>query len=140
MIDSKNRRIAVYGLAVTGASVLLARVAPAYAAAGIFTLPGGGMEWGETPRETLAREFWEETGLVPAIHQPVLVRSRVWEAGEEFDRPIHSMQVVFAVSASGSPRPETSGSTDHAAWVPLERLSSVPITPVADEAVQTLDV
>lgn len=136
MIDSKDRRIAVYGLAVEDGAILLARIARSEPAAGMFTLPGGGMEWGEAPRETLEREFREETGLVPVIHHPVLVRSRVWAAGEESDRPVHSMQVVFAVSASGVPRSERSGSTDHAEWVSVERLAEFPVVQLVTDALE----
>ena len=50
MIDEKRRRIGVYGLCVHDDRVLLAQVAPEYSVAKPWTLPGGGMEWGESPR------------------------------------------------------------------------------------------
>ena len=34
---------------------------------GWWTMPGGGMEWGEQTYETAARELHEETGLVARI-------------------------------------------------------------------------
>jgi hypothetical protein len=68
----------------------------------------------------------------------VLVRSRVWAAGQESDRPVHSLQVVFAVSVAGVPRPERSGSTDHAEWVSVERLAEFPVVPLVTDAVEAL--
>lgn len=134
MIDRLGRRIAVYGLALEGGAVLLARVAPTYPAAGMFTLPGGGMDWGETPRQALRREFEEETGLVPSIGDPILVTSRVWQADEEDGHTVHSLQIVFGAVASGPPRPERSGSTDHAEWISLADLSAVSVVPMVAEA------
>jgi len=35
-----------------------------------WCIPGGGMEWGETPEQTLIREFKEELNIVPTIISP----------------------------------------------------------------------
>ncbi len=37
---------------------------------GTWELPGGGLDWGETPEECLIREIGEEMGLVPTILDP----------------------------------------------------------------------
>ena len=45
-----------------------------------WQLTGGGMEFGESPEETLVREMKEEIGVIPEIIFPYpIVRSHVWE-------------------------------------------------------------
>lgn len=38
---------------------------------GFWELPGGGMEYDETPIEAMKREAWEETGLVIRVIGPI---------------------------------------------------------------------
>lgn len=51
-------RLAVYGIIIRGGNILLASTRYGY------SLPGGKIELGETLEEALAREIYEETGLV----------------------------------------------------------------------------
>ena len=41
--------------------VLLTRIADGYPGAGLWHLPGGGTDFGETPERAVARELYEET-------------------------------------------------------------------------------
>jgi 8-oxo-dGTP diphosphatase len=73
--------LAVSAAIVRDGRVLIARRArpPAH---GIYTLPGGGVEVGETLREAVSREIMEETGL---IIEPVALagyRERIARDGE----------------------------------------------------------
>jgi len=70
--------LAVSAAIIRDGKVLIVRRArpPAH---GVFTLPGGGVEAGETLREAVAREVLEETGLVIepialAGHREVIAR------------------------------------------------------------------
>lgn len=51
----------VYGIVLRDGHVLLSR--EQYRGIDMIKFPGGGMEFGEVPTETLKREFKEETGL-----------------------------------------------------------------------------
>ena len=135
MIDDKHRRIGVYGWCIGEWGVLLAQVSPAYSSSMPWTLPGGGMEWGETPRETLVREFKEETGLLPRIDEPLYVRSRVIDV-EAVGRPVHNLQIVFAVEAGGEPRPEERGSTVDARWVPVDEVEDLVLVSLVRESLE----
>lgn len=58
----KVTRIGVYGIALKNQSILLIdKKSGCYK--GLLDLPGGGIEFGESPEETLRREFIEEVGM-----------------------------------------------------------------------------
>lgn len=66
MEQSKPRivRISAYGVVLRESELLLCRLSsnlPRYG--GLWTLPGGGLEFGEHPEEGMIREVHEETGL-----------------------------------------------------------------------------
>ena len=124
-------RIGVYGLALDGELILLTKLWDRGSAAGHWTLPGGGMEFGETPTETLTREFYEETGLHPQIGSLMDVRSIM-------PRPtMQSIQVVYSVNVTGVPRViETHGSTVATAWVPLADMDQLPVVGLVHSALQ----
>ncbi len=136
MIDDARRRIGVYGLAAGGSRVLLVRIAGSYPGAGLWTLPGGGMEWAETPREALEREMAEETGLAVRIRRPLLVRSEVLthQGGS-----VHSLQVVFDVVVDGILRSETAGSTCEARWIDRADIPTLPAVPLVHTSVAAFD-
>lgn len=87
---------------------------------GRWTLPGGGMDFGEDPRQTLTREFYEETGLIPEIGDVVDVMSLL-------PRPdFQVVQIVYQVEARGAPTViEQDGSTIDARWVPTTELDDL---------------
>ena len=135
MIDDKNQRIGVYGLAIDTGRILLAQIAPEFSAPMAWTLPGGGMEYAESPRQALAREFHEETGLRAQIGDPAFVRSGVFP---QVEAPLHSLQLVFDVTASGEPRPETGGSTVDARWVDVDEVSGMEVVALVKAALDHL--
>ena len=55
-------RIGVYGILVEDSKILLTtKIKGPYK--GLLDLPGGGIEFGESPKETLQRELEEEVGI-----------------------------------------------------------------------------
>lgn len=138
LVDEHGRqlRIGVYGLAITSGSVLLAKLGPSEADAGVWTLPGGGLDWGEHPLAGLEREFLEETGLTPTPLQPLGVHS-FSISGDRRRTPgpdMHVVQFVYRVEVEGEPSNEIDGSTDEARWWPLSELESVPLVELVEVA------
>lgn len=60
--DRKTSRTGVYGVARENGKILLV-IQKSGPFAGLFDLPGGGIEFGEDPIHALHREFIEETGM-----------------------------------------------------------------------------
>lgn len=102
--------------------ILLARLAPYLVEGEVWTLPGGGIDFGEDPRDAVVREVHEETGL------DIQVGARAWVDSVRRFTPIsatdtHSVRMVFEGWVPvDSPEPrvvEVDGSTVDARWVPL---------------------
>lgn len=88
--------------------------------AGQFTLPGGGIEFGEEPDECVAREVFEETGLV--VRPLDVLMTLAWTVQE-----IHCVAIVYDVEIIGGElRSEEDGTTDHLEWFELKNLGSIP--------------
>jgi 8-oxo-dGTP diphosphatase len=126
------QRVAAYALVVrdgaTGPELLLTRNSARGPHQGWWTLPGGGIDHGEEPRDALVREVLEETGLECTPGDVLDVTSTHFEGTAPSGRreDFHALQIVFdAVVADGEPEVlEVDGTTDEAAWVPLAEIDS----------------
>jgi 8-oxo-dGTP diphosphatase len=121
------KRIGVYGRCVVDGSILLTRLSATEPDRGRWTLPGGGMEAGESRRETLIREFREETGLAAVVGDLFDARTQIYPANSRRGA-LHATQYVYEVTATGHPVvTEVGGSTAEAAWIPLRRIERLPL-------------
>ena len=111
----QNLRVAAYAVCIRDDEVLLARwIGPRGPE---WTLPGGGLDHGEDPRDGAVREVEEETGYVARLDALLLVDSIHFVEG-----PVdhHGIRIVYAATVIGGElRFEVDGSTDMAAWIPL---------------------
>jgi ADP-ribose pyrophosphatase YjhB (NUDIX family) len=117
--------------------LLLARVSSDVSSAGRWTLPGGGLEWGERPEDGVLRELEEETGLTArAIDGVVGVYSGAHRRSAQ--RPKHSVHAIGIVyrlaGLDGELRPEPDGSTDTCGWFTREEAGALPLTPLGEFA------
>lgn len=81
MSEKKIRfHITVKGICVYNRKTLIMkRVRPSTDGLGYWELPGGGLEYGETPHEALKRELREETGLKIKIIKPIYTFTAIRE-------------------------------------------------------------
>ncbi|MFI5935642.1 NUDIX hydrolase [Actinoplanes sp. NPDC051494] len=125
----KVRRIGAYGLCRDDAGrVLLARNSVLSAFTGLWTLPGGGVEQGEHPDDTIVREFQEETGFRVRVTALQSVTADVFrlphtDMWEHTDRIIYAVEIV-----GGELRAETDGTTDRVEWVTPGDVELMPFT------------
>ena len=136
--DRPWTRVAAHGICVVGERLLMARVAPPLYDAGCWTIPGGGLDWGEPPEAAVVREFREETGLDVTVEGLIGVFSRAYLRSAERPRDsIHFMSIVFRVQADDRAPlvHELDGTTDLAAWIPLADLADLPLSDLGEHAV-----
>jgi 8-oxo-dGTP diphosphatase len=125
----KVRRIGAYGVCRDGSGrVLLARNSGLSSFPGLWTLPGGGVEQGEDPDDTVVREFAEETGLSVRVAGLVSVTSDVFRLPHT-DTWEHTDRIIYDVERTGgSLRNEAAGTTEAVDWVTPEALPLMPFT------------
>lgn len=141
----RRQRVAAYAVIMrvtTEPELLLCRLAPRISRTELWTLPGGGLDHGEDPRDALLREIAEETGLTAAVGDTAHVYSahlpRASRDGVMTD--FHALRIVYdAWVPADAPEPhvvEIDGSTVDVAWHPLARVldASVPVVAMVGEA------
>lgn len=109
--------------------ILLCRIAPGYPAVGMWTLPGGGIEFGEAPEAAAVREVEEETGLLAAITAVPAILSHVgtWPRPDG-DVRFHQVRFVYPMAiAGGEERVEVGGSTDAFGWFTDDEVAALRI-------------
>ena len=121
-------RLAAYAWCERDDAVLLTRVADRGPGGGLWTLPGGGLDFGEAPADGAEREVREETGYEVALGALVGIRSAVLEPAETISgHRIQAVGILFHGAITGGElATEFEGSTDAAAWVPLGDLDGLP--------------
>jgi 8-oxo-dGTP diphosphatase len=126
MLPSVRRfqRVGSYAVCVRDGAVLLSR----FTRSGRWTLPGGGVDHGEHPRDAVVREVFEETGLAFVPGALLDVRSTRWEHTDPDGTPVdvHGVQLLFGGEvAGGTLTHEVGGSSDRAEWVPLDAVDGL---------------
>lgn len=101
---------------------------------GCWTLPGGGLDFGEDPEDAVVREFKEETGLLVKVNNLVAVNSLSdsmpgWS-------PMHSIRIIYCVQyISGALSYEQDGSTDLCAWHTHAETQALPLVDLAKQGI-----
>lgn len=124
LMPHRRQRVAAYAYVERDGQVLLTRTSALGPHPGVWTLPGGGVDHGESPSATVLRELHEECGLDGTLGDLLTVDDHhftgVAPNGRRED--FHAIRIIYRASVPDGVEPrvvEVGGTTDAAAWVPL---------------------
>lgn len=104
--------------------ILLARLSKIVRGnAGKWTLPGGGIEFGEDPKKAIVREVKEETGLNATVGKLLDVDSDVFKFT---DATAHGIRIIYEATVEpGDIVVESNGSTDAVQWFSRQEIKEL---------------
>jgi ADP-ribose pyrophosphatase YjhB (NUDIX family) len=128
-------RLAAYAVCIEDGRILLARYVPREGQSH-WTLPGGKVEHGEDPFDTVIREVAEETGCDAVVERLLGVDSRVIPAAERWlpgPIPHQNVGIFYGVRITGGQlRPEPNGATAESVWTPIATVAQLPRSSLVD--------
>jgi 8-oxo-dGTP diphosphatase len=133
-------RVAAYCVVTDETSrILLCRLSATELDMGMWTLPGGGVEFGEDPAVAALRELEEETGLVGRLTGLLGIDSRAYPPRVGRDVPLHAIRITYRAEVPPAElRNELNGSTDEARWFTREVIENLPIVDLVSAALAML--
>ena len=133
MISPKKQitRIAAYGLVLQNQRILLCRLSEQLPRdAGYWTLPGGGLNFGEAPVEAMVREVSEETGLIVRSLGVADIDSFF---AENEDHDFQGIRIIYHTELiGGTLTNELDGSTDLCAWWSYKEAKRLPLVDISE--------
>lgn len=127
--NGSAQRVSSYALLVKDERILLCRLSNKVSSRREWTLPGGGIEFGEHPEATVVREVKEETGLDIRLNGLSEVDSIVFNFT---DGRMHAIRFIYrAEIVGGDLTNEVSGTTDRCEWFTWQQAKSLPLVTLA---------
>jgi ADP-ribose pyrophosphatase YjhB (NUDIX family) len=130
------QRVASYVVCVDDDDrLLLCRLTDLTNRPGWWTLPGGGVEFGEHPEAAALRELAEETGLEGRLGELLCVDSVAGpvrlDEGAEVE--LHRIRFVYRADITGGElRHEVGGTSDRAQWFTRAEVAALDVVELAE--------
>ncbi len=136
----KKTRVGCYGLIIKDGKIALIKKARG-GYKGLLDLPGGGIEYGETPEETLVRELMEEAGVNVIDYKLLTVTStRIKWHDENFNEDLHQIGILYKVELKDYKLKEDGDGldSDGCSYYDINKLSKDEITPFTRDGLEFL--
>lgn len=139
------QRIAAYAVVRSTRGVLMTELSARTNAAGLWNLPGGGLDPGEDPTDAVVREVHEETSQHVSDVRLLTVRTRHWVGRAPNGRveDFHAVRLFHTAHCAEPTDPvviDVDGSTSAARWVTEAELVSLPLASSVPEALAVAGV
>ena len=138
MSAEERTRVGAYAICLDDDSrILLCRIAPWVLPGEVWTLPGGGLDFGEAPATAVLRELAEESGYEGQVIELADVSDRLFAGTADIaeggaDGPMHAIRIVYRVRiVGGALRDEVDGSTDTCAWFTFDAAARLHLASLA---------
>jgi 8-oxo-dGTP pyrophosphatase MutT (NUDIX family) len=132
-----RQRMAAYALVVDSAGLLLlVRQPDGRGRLGRWLLPGGGVEFGEHPEQTVIREVREETGLRIRVGVLLDVVSDITRVGRR-RRALHNVRLIYRVTVTPGDSLEHQ-LFNNARWYSQPECGKLPLEPFTAEVLERL--
>ena len=119
-----RQRLAAYAIVLSGRGLLATQFSEQTAVPGLWGLPGGGIDAGESPSQAVVREIMEETGQRLVIRQLLDLQTDHWigrsPAGVVED--FHAVRIIYSGHTPDPTDPvvnDVGGTTSVATWLPV---------------------
>lgn len=139
----KQTYIGVYALIKNSDKILFIKKARG-PYTGQWDLPGGGLDFGETPLDGLHREVLEETGLKikSATLLNVLTHKTIYKQNNEEDRDFYHIGIIYNVTTEDNlnnlkTKPDGQDSAG-ASWISKEKIDHSTLSPFAKNIYETI--
>jgi 8-oxo-dGTP diphosphatase len=137
MSADERTRVGAYAICLDDTGrILLCRIAPWVLSGEVWTLPGGGIDFGEAPATAVLRELTEETGYTGEVIELADVSDHLFSGSNDgadgADVPMHAIRIVYRVRiVGGDRRDEVDGSTDTCGWFTLDAAARLHLATLA---------
>ncbi|WP_072041936.1 NUDIX hydrolase [Nigerium massiliense] len=127
----RRQRLAAYALIVSDRGILATEFSERTAVPGMWSLPGGGIDAGENPSQTVQREVYEETGQHAVVRQFIDIQTDHWIglAPNGTVEDFHAVRLIYAATCHWPNDPvvhDAGGTTADSAWISPERWRELP--------------